>query len=161
MDAPEPRTALLKDAEHLLRVAALFLLGLAAFLLAQRLLVPEGFGRYGHYRAGALLDGRERPIVFAGQAACEECHTDIAETKAKGNHARPACEACHGPLARHAADPGIKPQRPDGRTLCLRCHAVLVGRPATFPQIDVEEHAPKGACIECHAAHAPGLGGSP
>jgi hypothetical protein len=160
MDGPEPSTTPLKDAEHLVRVAALFLLGLGGFFLAQRLLVPEGFGRYGHYRAGALVDEREQPVLFAGRAACEECHTDIAETKAKGKHARPACEACHGPLALHAADPSLKPTRPDGRLLCLRCHTALVGRPPSFPQIDVAEHAPKGACIECHAAHDPGLGES-
>jgi predicted CXXCH cytochrome family protein len=105
-----------------------------AFLLAQRLLVPAEFGKYGHYRPGALEDRRNLPLVFAGRAACEECHTDIAETKSKGKHARPACEACHGPLATHAADPSVKPTRPDGRTLCLRCHSALVGRPASFPQ---------------------------
>jgi len=161
MEAPEPRNALLKDAEHLARVAALFLLGVAGFLGARHLLVPEGFGTYGHYRPGATEDRRQLPNVFAGRAACEECHTDVAETKAKGKHARPACEACHGPLAGHAADPSIKPVRPDGRTVCLRCHTALVGRPASFPQIDVAEHAPKGLCTECHASHDPGLGGSP
>jgi hypothetical protein len=161
MEPPAPRATLLKDAEHLARVAALFLLGVAAFFLAQRLLVPEGFGKYGHYRPGALEDRRNLPNVFAGRAACEECHTDVAETKAKGKHARPACEACHGALALHAADSSIKPTRPDGRALCLRCHAALVGRPSSFPQVDVAEHAPKGSCTECHAAHDPGLGGTP
>ena len=161
MEPPASRAKPLKDAEHLARVAALFLLGVAAFFLAQRLFVPEGFGKYGHYRAGALEDRRNLPLVFAGRAACEECHTDVAEAKAKGKHARPACEACHGPLATHAADPSVKPVRPDGRTVCLRCHTALVGRPASFPQIDVAEHAPKGLCTECHVAHDPGLGGTP
>ena len=159
MEAPAPRTPLLRDAEHLGRVAALFLLGVVGFFLAQRLLVPEGFGKHGHYRAGATEERRQLPSVFAGRAACEECHTDVAETNAKGKHARPACEACHGALAVHAADPSVKPTRPDGRALCLRCHTELVGRPSSFPQIDVAEHAPKGACTECHAAHDPGLGG--
>lgn len=159
MDGPETRTTPFKDAEHLVRVAALFLLGVAAFFLAQRLLVPAEFGKHGHYRPGALEDRRNLPSVFAGRAACEECHTDVAETKAKGRHARPACEACHGALAVHAADPSVKPTRPDGRALCLRCHTALVGRPSSFPQIDVAEHAPKGACTECHVAHDPGLGG--
>jgi len=159
MEAPAPRTPLLRDAEHLGRVAALFLLGVVGFFLAQRLLVPEGFGKHGHYRAGATEERRQLPTVFAGRAACEECHTDVAETNAKGKHARPACEACHGALAVHAADPSVKPTRPDGRALCLRCHTELVGRPSSFPQIDVAEHAPKGACTECHAAHDPGLGG--
>ena len=150
-----------KDAEHLFRVAALFVAGLVAFFVAQRLLVPEGFGTLGHYRAGALADNRSRPIAFAGRAACADCHSDVAEAKGRGRHAGASCEACHGPLARHAADPEVKPARPDGRALCLRCHAVLVGRPAGFPQVDADEHAGESACIECHSAHDPSLGGSP
>jgi hypothetical protein len=159
METPAPAGSF-KDAEHLVRVAALFLAGIVVFLALQRLLVPEGFGRFGHYRPGALMDNRGRPLVFAGHAACEECHTDVAAAKAKGRHARPACEACHGALAAHAADPSIKPARPDGRAVCLRCHTALVGRPASFPQIDVADHAPEGACIDCPSAHDPGLGGS-
>jgi hypothetical protein len=159
MDAPEPRTAF-RDAEHLVRVAALFVAGFAAFVLAQHFLVPPGFGQFGHYRPGALADVRARQITFAGRAACEECHTDQAQAKAQGKHARPACEACHGPQARHAEDPSVKPPRPDGRALCLRCHATLVGRPSSFPQVDAADHAPTGLCTECHNPHAPGLGGS-
>jgi predicted CXXCH cytochrome family protein len=148
----------LADAEHLLRVAALFVAGIAAFLAAQRLLVPEGFGEKGHYRLGALADNRARKAVFAGHATCEECHTEVAEVKAKGSHARPACEACHGPLAAHAEDPAIKPVRPAGRALCLRCHAQLVGRPSAFPQVEAEAHAGQSACVECHVAHDPMAG---
>jgi hypothetical protein len=160
MDGPGPNGRF-KDAEHLLRVAALFVAGLCAFFLARRLLVPDGFGVVGHYRQGALADNRSRPIVFAGGTACEGCHSDVVETKARGRHAGPSCEACHGGLARHAEDPAVKPTRPDGRAVCIRCHAVLVGRPKAFPQVDVEEHAGKSACIECHAAHDPSLGGPP
>lgn len=150
-----------KDAEHLLRVAALFALGVIAFFAARTLLVPADFGQMGHYRSGALADNRARPVVFAGAAACAECHHDVAEAKARGGHARPSCEACHGPQAAHAKDPAVKPRRPEGRTLCLRCHAALVGRPPAFPQVDATEHAGEAACIECHAAHDPSLGGRP
>ncbi|HUG54555.1 MAG TPA: hypothetical protein VMR21_13190 [Vicinamibacteria bacterium] len=151
----------LRDAEHLIRVAVLFVAGVIGFAVVQRLLVPEGFGELGHYRTGALADNRSRPVVFAGGAACQECHSDVAETKARGGHARPSCEACHGALARHAADPEVKPVRPDGRTLCMRCHAVLVGRPGAFPQVDVDDHAGEATCTECHAAHDPLPGGAP
>ena len=157
-DVSPPPPSALADVEHLLRVAALFGVGLVVFLVAQRLLVPDGFGEKGHYRLGALADSRQRPAVYAGHASCEECHTDVAEAKARGGHKRPACEACHGPQAAHAADQGVKPARPDGRELCLRCHAPLVGRPKTFPQVDAEAHAGKSACVECHAAHEPMAG---
>ncbi len=150
-----------RSGEHLLRVGALFLAGIAVFIGAQRLLVPKDFGALGHYRPGALADNRDRPSLYAGHATCEECHTEVAETKRKGKHAGPACEACHGPLATHASDPSIKPARPDARTLCVRCHAALVGRPSRFPQIQPADHVPEGAsCLDCHVAHDPALGGT-
>ncbi len=157
--AAGPRT--FRDAEHLFRVAALFLAVVVLFFVAQRLFVPKGFGTLGHYRPGALADNRDRPSAFGGRAACEQCHADAVEAKRKGKHAGPACEACHGPLAAHAADPSIKPGRPDARTLCLKCHAALVGRPAKFPQVKPAEHVPEGAsCLDCHVAHDPAMGGS-
>lgn len=148
---------LFKDYEHLARVAALAGAGVVVFLLLQQLLVPEGFGVYGHYRAGALDDNRAHALAFAGQAACVECHTDQATARKAGKHANVACEACHGALARHADDPEIKPQKPDGRGLCLGCHSASVARPAKFPQVEAREHAESGLCTECHQAHNPGM----
>jgi predicted CXXCH cytochrome family protein len=141
---------------HLIRVAVLFLAGVVAFLALQALLVPKGFGEYGHYRAGALDDNRARPIVFAGKTACLDCHSDVGDVLDKGKHATVHCEACHGPHAAHAADPStVKAVRPDTRVLCARCHQALVGRPASFPQIEVADHAGKEACTSCHTPHSP------
>lgn len=147
----------LKDYEHLARVATLAGAAIVAFLVLQQLLVPPGFGVFGHYRAGALDDNRAREPAFAGQAACIECHTDEAAARKAGPHARVACEACHGPLARHAGDQENKPARPAARELCLGCHAANVARPASFPQIEAREHAETGLCTECHQAHNPGI----
>lgn len=145
------------DAEHLVRVAALFGAGLIAFLVLRALLVPEGFGLYGHYRAGAIADNRADELVHAGRAACAACHDDAEATLTGGVHKGLSCEGCHGPLARHAADPSSQAAiRPDGRELCLRCHAANVARPVAFPQVDIGEHAPEGSCIDCHTAHTPG-----
>jgi Cytochrome c554 and c-prime len=146
--------------EHLVRVAGLFLCGVLAFLVLQGLLVPKGFGVYGHFRAGALDDNRARPVAFAGRAACVECHSDVADAQKGGKHEGVHCEACHGALASHAADPTQhEAHKPDSRVLCARCHQMNVARPAGFPQIDVAEHAGKEACTTCHVAHNPGLGG--
>jgi hypothetical protein len=148
---------LFKDHEHLARVAALAVGGIVVFLVLQQLLVPAGFGVYGHYRAGALDDNRAHALAFAGQGACQECHTEEASVRKAGAHAGVACEACHGPLARHADDPEQKPAKPDGRDLCLACHTANVARPAKFPQIEPREHAESGLCTECHQAHNPGI----
>ena len=143
---------------HLLRVAGLFVAGVLAFLALQAWLVPQGFGVYGHYRAGALEENRVRPITFAGRAACVECHSDVPDAMRGGRHEAVRCEACHGPLAAHAADPAEKGAvRPDSQVLCGRCHAANVARPATFPQVKLVEHAGGEDCTTCHVAHSPGV----
>jgi len=144
--------------EHLVRVAGLFLAGIVVFVVLQALLIPEGFGRYGHYRAGALDDARVHPVAYAGRAACLECHPDAAEAAKGGGHAGVRCEACHGALGAHAADPtAAKAQKPDAAPLCVRCHQANVARPAGFPQKDRAEHAGDEPCTSCHVAHKPGI----
>jgi hypothetical protein len=148
----------LEDKEHLARMAGLFVVGITVFFVLQQVLVPAGFGRYGHYRPGALDDNRARPVKFAGRAACEECHSDVVEARKGGKHERVGCEACHWALASHAAAPtDVKPKLPDGRTVCLKCHLANVARPAKFPQVQVPEHSKSGACTECHKPHSPAV----
>lgn len=147
-----------KDVEHLLRLAGLFLGGFVLFVVVRGALVPEDFGRLGHYRASALEDNRAKPIVHAGQVACAECHTDVVEMRVGSRHAAVACEGCHGPLQAHAsAADERKPSRPDGRELCVRCHAANAGRPSWFRTVDAKEHAGEERCVTCHRPHAPAI----
>lgn len=147
-----------KDSEHLLRMAGLFGVGTFLFLIAQAVLVPADFGQVGHYRTGALAANRARPIAFAGEPACVACHQDVGDAKAANQHRGVRCEACHGPQAAHAASGEGKVKRPDAATLCVRCHSAGTARPASFPQVDVKEHAGGEICTSCHAAHAPRIG---
>ena len=145
-----------RDFQHLLRLAALFLVGIVAFVAARAVLVPEDFGRIGHYRASSPDEIRARPVRFAGRDACADCHVAVVEKRTGGRHERVGCESCHGALAAHAADPEkAKPVRPDPRQLCAGCHARLSGRPTGFPQVDVAEHAGDAACNDCHDPHHP------
>lgn len=147
-----------KDVEHLLRLAGLFLAGVLIFIIVRGALVPDDFGALGHYRAGALASNRDKPVVHAGQAACVGCHVDVAEVRAGSLHAPLGCEGCHGPLGAHAsAQDDRKPVRPEGRDLCLRCHAANAGRPAWFRTVVATEHAGEERCITCHRPHAPAL----
>src|SRR5205823_1356173 len=66
-----------EHAGHVMRVAAIFAIGLSGFLVLRWILVPRDFGLYGFYRAGALNDNRARPPAHAGRAACEECHSGV------------------------------------------------------------------------------------
>lgn len=141
---------------HLVRMAVLFVVGLTVFLVGRSFFVPADFGVYGHYRASALDDARARPIRFAGQAACVECHGDIGDLRKTARHAKVSCEACHGPLATHAAgEEPLKPVHPDGAKICVGCHLKSASKPTAFPQIVVADHAGDSTCIECHNPHAP------
>lgn len=143
--------------EHLLRLAAVFAAGVALFLGARWLLVPGDYGRLGAYRASALVQNQLRPIAYAGQVACVECHTDVAELRRSNAHARIGCESCHGPLARHAADPAVAVERPDPRATCAVCHVPSPAKPPWFKTVVFTEHADPGPCTTCHQAHAPRL----
>lgn len=144
------------DAGHLLRLALLALILVVAFFAIRRAVVPAGFGKYGHYRAGALDDIRARPVSFAGRETCEACHDDIVQMKREARHARLGCEACHGPLSAHADDPGSnKATRPDTATLCVRCHEADSAKPKWFPQVVSAEHMGDVPCGSCHNPHRP------
>jgi hypothetical protein len=148
----------LRNNEHLARMAGLFCLGLVGFFVVRHLLVPQGFGVYGHYRAGALLDNMNTAALYAGAAACADCHADVVEARKGSKHAPIGCEACHGALAAHVrSSADVVPKRPDGRELCLRCHLANVARPKAFPQVAIPEHGDAGPCLGCHKAHAPAI----
>lgn len=150
---------LLSHATHLTRMAALFALGVGVFVVLRSILVPKGFGEYGHYRPGALADAAARPPAFAGHAACADCHQDVVDSQKGSKHAAVSCEACHGPLARHAADPAAQtPEKKTPGSLCMICHAPNVAKPKSFPQIDVKTHGEGNPCAACHGPHAPEKG---
>ena len=145
-----------KDAGHLFRFGALFVIAFLLFWAIRGHVVPPSFGKYGHYRAAAIGEIAARPAHFAGHEACEACHIDIADAKKAGKHAHVNCEACHGPQSQHAADPGtVTPAKLDTAVLCVRCHAASAARPKTFPQIAVDEHSGGISCETCHKPHAP------
>lgn len=146
----------LKNRQHLARMAGLFVVGIATFLVLRWSMVPASFGEFGHYRAAALGDIRSRPLHYAGRAACEDCHGDVVAARKGSRHEHIGCEACHGPQMEHvAAGGGKKPARPDSRVLCPKCHAASPWKPKSYPQVVVAEHSPEGPCTACHKAHAP------
>lgn len=146
----------LRDAEHLVRLVAVLLVAVVAFLLLRNALMPPDYGRLGPYRPGALDDARNHPIKYAGQATCELCHDAAAAARKGGRHARIACETCHGPLAKHTEDPmANKPRRPEAAGLCARCHEADAAKPKSFPQVVSKEHSGGAPCNACHQAHRP------
>jgi Cytochrome c554 and c-prime len=146
----------MKDAEHQLRLAGVFVLGTLLFLAFRSFFVPSSFGQYGHYRGDAIADVAALAVVHAGHEACESCHVDIHDEKAKGRHTGINCEACHGAQGMHASDPGSAvPPRPDAAVLCAQCHEASAAKPKWFKQVNTQEHFTGMVCTGCHPAHNP------
>jgi len=149
---------LLNEWGHLIRPALVLLAALGVFLAVRAAVIPKEFGKYGHYRPGALDLVRSRAIRYAGQDTCVMCHEDEAKARASGKHAHVACEACHGPLAQHAEDPGsVTPKLPEVADLCRRCHEKDAAKPKSFPQVATAEHSGGTPCNSCHQPHNPHL----
>jgi hypothetical protein len=147
-----------KDAGHLFRLAAVFIVGVLAFIGLRAFLVPKSFGQYGHYRGNAIAEIAARPVSFAGHQACEDCHTDVLEKKKNGKHVHVNCEACHGALAKHAEDPGsVQPAKLDTAVLCVRCHEANIAKPQGFPQVASADHSSGAPCDTCHQPHSPAI----
>src|SRR5271169_4058524 len=83
-----------KDSSYLFRMAALFVVGLIAFIAIRAAVIPRSFGQYGPYRGKALTEIAARAISYAGHEVCEGCHPDVYELKSKGAHAHVNCESC-------------------------------------------------------------------
>jgi cytochrome c553 len=146
----------LREAGHLFRLVGLLVAGVAIFVVVRGMVVPTGFGQYGHYRPGALQDVAARPIAYAGQADCALCHEEVANSRVGSRHEKVHCEACHGPLARHVDSPSdLKPKRPEMTALCVRCHEADAAKPKGFPQVVTKEHSGGEGCGTCHKPHHP------
>ena len=147
---------LFKDIEHLVRLAAVMAVALIAFVTLRAVVVPQSFGKYGHYRGDAIPEIAARPVAFSGHDVCEACHTDVVEKKKQGKHVVVPCEACHGAQAKHADDPAsVTPAKLDTAIVCARCHEANSAKPKSFPQVVTADHSGGIACDACHQPHRP------
>ena len=138
----------------LLPLLAVFII---LFLIARHFLIPESFGKYGHYRADSMDEIAALPINYAGKEECVACHDTEADLMASDAHSTLSCEVCHGPGAKHADDPETnKLIKPGTREDCGKCHSINPGRRIeVIDQIDTKAHHPeKENCIDCHNPHA-------
>jgi hypothetical protein len=148
--------------KQIVPLAIIFVAVIAGLIVARTLFVPESFGEYGHYRANAVGEITQQPIVYAGASACYDCHDDIVETKADSYHRGVTCEVCHGPAAEHIEAPDeFTPDAPRGRGYCPLCHGYDPSRPSGFPQIIAQRHNPGKPCMSCHDPHNPLLPHAP
>ncbi|PKP40996.1 MAG: hypothetical protein CVT95_13055 [Bacteroidetes bacterium HGW-Bacteroidetes-12] len=144
-------------AKLIFRLLLSFLVFVGIFILIQRSLTPDSFGKNGHYRANSLNDNKMRTSYFKGEKSCTECHQDVFDLKETDVHSGVRCESCHPPQIEAAIDCKVKPPIIKGTIeFCAQCHATNPGRlKKGVPQLDFKEHYENQNCIECHNPHAP------
>ena len=154
----------MEHARHVFRVVLLLIAGLAVVSIGRTFIVPSSYGLYGPYRFDNVAEQmKSREPAHAGPAACGECHEKQFKRRAAGKHRTVSCEVCHAPLAVHVKDDGSVDAMPVDRsfTLCARCHRKIDGRPAKFPQVELDQHVggpvEGKVCLECHDPHTPKL----
>jgi cytochrome c553 len=140
--------------------------GIAFVVKAQ--LIPDSFGKYGHYRADAIDEETQRPIRHGTNTSCLKCHAYEAAIHLKGRHKTISCEFCHGTYADHINNGkkiGALPVKKDTEitTLCLRCHntEIKARSQAVIKTVAMPEHLESQkvkvthTCNQCHHVHAP------
>jgi len=151
----------MKDIQHILRVGVTFVVVTGLFLVVRSFLVPESYGRMGHYRADAVKEIKALDIKYVGEKECANCHPAKAKEKKLSPHRGISCESCHGAAHEHLKDPAkAKPIliMPDqARKFCRRCHEENISRPKGFAQVNMHTHNPGLACTGCHNPHSPKL----
>lgn len=148
--------------QQIIPLVILLVLAVGALITARILLIPETFGKYGHYRADVMDEISSQELIYAGDRACYDCHDDISELKATSYHNGVSCEVCHGPAAGHVEEPDeVTPNIPRERDKCTRCHGYNPSRPSGFPQIIPMMHNPGRRCMSCHNPHNPELPHAP
>jgi len=133
------------------------------FSLMRLFLIPESFGKYGHYRGDNREEQMNLPIVHQGSDYCKDCHQDKYKDWQGSGHRGVNCEVCHGHWEIHNGNLKTMPAVKNNDT-CLLCHQELTGRPENVPQIKsfalhlAEQEVAEGdvlTCVECHDPHAP------
>ena len=142
--------------KQLTRLLIVFFIFISLFFIARHFLVPESFGKYGHYNADALKDNENREIKYIDSKECENCHTDIDTLKLAGSHKNINCQTCHGPGYKHMLDPTANTLlKPTERAFCGKCHSLNAARNGKIKLQDLSKHNPGKKCIDCHNPHQP------
>jgi hypothetical protein len=136
--------------------AMLLLVVLGVALLVLGAAASSLYAQYGFHPEANARAWANRSPAYADPNTCAGCHAVEQAALRASSHVSISCESCHGPAAAHAAASpaaSVHVFRPAGG-MCATCHERVVGRPASFPQLDPGTHYDLVPCLRCHAAHS-------
>lgn len=152
--------------KHIVRLLVLILVVAVVAVSARRLLRPDSFYQYGHYRGNAVAEIASKVPKLQGSASCKSCHKEAYATWTAGIHRRatrkdaiqgvvfkygPGCEVCHtGPAGNHPSkDP--MPLSIEDRITTIT-HGDRKVHPANVPgrKLMLTPEEMRGLCLNCH-----------
>ncbi|MEW6033870.1 MAG: cytochrome c3 family protein [Chloroflexota bacterium] len=144
--------------KHLVRAGGLLLgLLLLAFFLPRIVGTTtylEGYGFYPRNDEANANEWASLPAQYAESSVCSSCHADKYGAWKESVHSTVNCEDCHSPGKAHIEE-GKTLVADTSRELCGLCHAKVIGRPRSFPQVDIKTHGGVSICTTCHNPHNP------
>jgi len=157
----------MEHTKHIWRAALLLLALLLSAVVVRHFMIPESFGREGHYRYSSLTEFMAQPIVHGSRTSCADCHEEEQDAQDDGPHAPVACAGCHAPVSRHAKGEEKTADMPSDRSYhsCINCHQKLRARSQAVSQIETRKHLedvgvldpgeeiPDQSCLVCHDPH--------
>jgi predicted CXXCH cytochrome family protein len=150
--------------KHLIRAGGIFAAVIFFAFVFPHLLPTsqvEGLQSYGFYTGhNNSTEWKQLPVQYQEPVQCNQCHSDKYSAWVISVHQSVSCENCHGSGTDHIekGDPLVVNTSTD---LCTACHSQVVGRPASFPQVDTTKHGKGLLCISCHNPHSPTIPGVP
>ena len=149
--------------EHIIRLLIVIMFVVVILFLVRWFLIPQSFGRYGHYRGDNVKEQMDLPLVYLESAFCKDCHEVQYNDWKDNGHSSVNCETCHGHWEIHNGRVKTMTAIKSDDT-CTMCHQKLTGRPDSFPQIvsfskHIEEQEVSEEdilnCLDCHDPHVP------
>jgi hypothetical protein len=144
--------------KHIVRAAGVLVVILLLVFVVPRLIpssVTASLQKFGFYKGkDNSQEWQQVQAKYADPVTCKTCHADNYTTLTNSVHKNMSCENCHGPGQEHETS-GAPITINTSAELCKQCHTEIVGRPSSFPQIDVTTHGQQQSCVTCHNPHNP------
>ena len=152
--------------KHITRLLMIMAIAVVVVFTVKKLLVPDSFYQYGHYRGDAVAEIASKVPKLQGSASCQSCHKEVYAEWSSGIHRKatqdnkvqglvikngPGCEVCHtGPVGNHPSKEPMPLSVEDKITSIT--HLEHTVHPANVPgrNLMMAPQEMNGLCLNCH-----------